>query len=358
LSILAAEDNPVNRLVLEELLTQEGAEVTLADHGVQALERLSERGAGFFDLVLTDIQMPEMDGYETTRRLRALAPGLPVIGLTAHAMPEDRKRCLAAGMCDHVAKPIDIEVLVAAIRRHASTVAVPVAATEVEFAARLSSDPDPVGGVAVRLSSDPGSIAGADANPLIDWIAVEHYFEGNRELIDELIAIALKTQAETPNQLRQAAAEPNWERIAYLAHDLKSLCGYFQDRPMLDLAKRVERDARQQQPDAPPLALTLASAMEELLAALAERRGETATEKPPESLSDAEFAARMREFVEALRTRRMDACRLAEDLRGRLPGDSRQPALEAAIRDALRLDFGSALVHLESILASVECGDR
>ena len=84
-----------------------------------AVAQLLESGAATFDLVLTDIQMPEMDGYEATRQLHALAPDLPVIGLTAHALAEERARCLAAGMVEHVAKPIDIEVLVAAILRHA-----------------------------------------------------------------------------------------------------------------------------------------------------------------------------------------------------------------------------------------------
>ena len=338
LRILAAEDNPVNQMVLEQLLTREGAEVILADHGVQALERLCERGAGYFDLVLTDIQMPEMDGYETARRIRALAPGLPVIGLTAHAMPEERKRCLAAGMCDHLAKPIDLEVLVAAIGRHAATAPDPAMATGVEPAA--------------RPPSDPGPVAGIDADPIIDWVAVDRYFEGNRELIDELIVLTLQTQSEVADQLRQAAAEPDWEGIARLAHGLKSLCGYFQARPMLDLAKRAEQSARQQQPDAPQLARALAAAMDELLAALAERRRETAPAKPPESITDAEFAARLREFAEALRSRRMDACRLAESLQGGLPDDLRRPALEAAIREARRLEFGAALVHLEPVLAS------
>jgi CheY-like chemotaxis protein len=65
-----------------------------------------------------DVQMPVLDGYEATRRIRAAHPQLPIIGLTAHALPEVRRRCLEAGMVEHVAKPIDMVELVAAIRRH------------------------------------------------------------------------------------------------------------------------------------------------------------------------------------------------------------------------------------------------
>ena len=116
--LLAAEDDEVNRILLEELLRHEGAEVLFAEDGQQAVQRLDEHGAAAFDAILMDVQMPVLDGYEATRRIRELHPELPVIGLTAHALPEARRLCLEAGMVDHVAKPIDMAELVAAIRRH------------------------------------------------------------------------------------------------------------------------------------------------------------------------------------------------------------------------------------------------
>ena len=114
--VLAAEDVEVNQLILEELLGREGAQVVLADNGRQALERVEGAGASSFDVVLMDVQMPVMDGHEAARRIRELAPDLPIIGLTAHAMAEEREKCLASGMADHVTKPIDIDTLVNAIR--------------------------------------------------------------------------------------------------------------------------------------------------------------------------------------------------------------------------------------------------
>jgi len=116
--VLAAEDAEGNRLVLEHMLELEGAHVTFAEDGRQALDRLQERGADAYDVVLMDIQMPRMDGYEATRRIRSLAPELPVIGLTAHALLEERRRCLDAGMVEHLSKPVDLEDLVTAIRTH------------------------------------------------------------------------------------------------------------------------------------------------------------------------------------------------------------------------------------------------
>ena len=115
LRLLAAEDVEVNRLILEAMLTHEGAELRFAEHGAQAVELVAAAGPGGFDAVLMDIQMPVMDGYQATQRVHALAPGLPVIGLTAHALGEERARCEAVGMVAHVTKPIDLEALVAAI---------------------------------------------------------------------------------------------------------------------------------------------------------------------------------------------------------------------------------------------------
>ena len=115
LSVLAVEDDELNRMVLREMLEYEGATVVLADTGQQALDRLESPGPASFDIAIMDVQMPEMDGYETTRRIHALAPSLPVIGLTAHAMVEEKERCLAAGMVAHVSKPVDEDYLVAVL---------------------------------------------------------------------------------------------------------------------------------------------------------------------------------------------------------------------------------------------------
>ena len=118
LTILAAEDNIVNRVVLEEMLSLEGCRLVLVEDGQQAVEQVRQEGSGSFNLVLMDIQMPVMDGYEATRQIHALDPGLPVVGQTAHAMAEERELCLAAGMAEQMTKPLDQEGLVAAILKH------------------------------------------------------------------------------------------------------------------------------------------------------------------------------------------------------------------------------------------------
>lgn len=114
--ILLVEDNPVNQLVAKGMLAKLGCQVELATQGVEALARLEEQA---FDLVLMDCNMPVMDGYEATRRIRERGrwPGLPIVALTANAMPEERERCRAAGMDDYLAKPFRREDLLAVVDR-------------------------------------------------------------------------------------------------------------------------------------------------------------------------------------------------------------------------------------------------
>ncbi|MBK1718651.1 response regulator [Thiocystis violacea] len=116
-SILAAEDNAVNQLVLRDMLTGEGAVLTLVEDGRRAVEAV-RRQPDAFDLVLMDVQMPEMDGLEATRRILALVPDLRIIGQTAHALVEEREKCRRAGMIDTLTKPLDHERLLSMVLRH------------------------------------------------------------------------------------------------------------------------------------------------------------------------------------------------------------------------------------------------
>jgi signal transduction histidine kinase/ActR/RegA family two-component response regulator len=118
ITILVAEDNELNRFVLQEMLSEEGAKVALVADGQQALDAVLREGAGAWDIVLMDIQMPVMDGLEATRRILSLAPDLPIVGQTAHAMTEEREKCRAAGMVAHLAKPIDLDELVAVVQKY------------------------------------------------------------------------------------------------------------------------------------------------------------------------------------------------------------------------------------------------
>ena len=117
--ILLAEDNEINQQIASELLEGVGAVVTIANNGREAVEMLWSGQSPPFDVVLMDLQMPEMDGYQATAKLRSDTrfATLPIIAMTAHATVEERQRCLAAGMNDHIAKPIDPGNLFATVGR-------------------------------------------------------------------------------------------------------------------------------------------------------------------------------------------------------------------------------------------------
>ena len=120
LRILVAEDNRINQMLVRTMLQKFGHSVEIAENGRLAVAAIV---AGDFDAVLMDLQMPEMDGEEATRMVRALPPpknGLPIIALTADAMVEHRDRYLAAGINDWVPKPIDWRILLAALEAHTS----------------------------------------------------------------------------------------------------------------------------------------------------------------------------------------------------------------------------------------------
>src|SRR5690606_8577730 len=112
LDLLVVEDNPVNRKLAVRLLEKEGHVVSVARHGLEALEAAERRE---FDAIVMDVQMPVMDGLTATRRIREMEESLhrrtPIIGLTAHAMSGDRRKCLDAGMDQYVTKPIRIAEL-------------------------------------------------------------------------------------------------------------------------------------------------------------------------------------------------------------------------------------------------------
>lgn len=113
--ILMAEDNELNREIAELILTEAGFEVETAENGQMALEMLQARGADYYKLILMDVQMPVMNGYEATRAIRALdnreLASIPIIAMTANAFDEDRRTAIESGMNAHIPKPIDVNVL-------------------------------------------------------------------------------------------------------------------------------------------------------------------------------------------------------------------------------------------------------
>jgi len=115
--VLLAEDNIINQKVAQLLLESVGLQIDIASDGVQALDYMRNDGNERYVLILMDVQMPQMDGFEATQKIRALPSRVPILAMTANAFREDRERCLAVGMNDFVAKPVEPEQLYATLLR-------------------------------------------------------------------------------------------------------------------------------------------------------------------------------------------------------------------------------------------------
>jgi CheY-like chemotaxis protein len=114
LEILIAEDNPVNQMLIQRILVKLGYQTTLAQNGLEALQNVSEKT---YDVILMDVQMPEMDGFASTEKIRELAIPQPyIIAMTANALAEDREICLNKGMDNYISKPLKLEALVAILK--------------------------------------------------------------------------------------------------------------------------------------------------------------------------------------------------------------------------------------------------
>jgi PAS domain S-box-containing protein len=271
LRILAAEDIEVNRLILEDALTQEGAEVVLVENGRLAVECIQSEGGDAFAVVLMDVQMPEMDGYTATRHICALAPQLPVIGLTAHALAEERNKCRDAGMVEHVAKPLDQDELVDAIRRrtHQRTRLLNSTPSETQL-------PIPTH----QIQTHPPLAT----ETLINWDALRQRFNGREAFIEKLLAAIKRDHHETPHRLRLAIETQDYETISFLAHSLKGVAGNLACETIRQKAITTELAARKQDNEVWSLTQTLALDTAHLLAFLTTREGATpSVDQAPDS---------------------------------------------------------------------------
>ena len=209
--VLLAEDNEINQQIAVELLEGVGATVEVANDGVEAVHRLLEQPEPpNVDVVLMDVQMPEMDGYQATKTIRSdpRFADLPIIAMTAHATIEERQKCLDAGMNGHVSKPIDPAALFETVERFA--------AARVPGPAVPAAEPAPA---AVSDRDELPAVPGLDVADGLGRVA------GNTKLYRKLLHRFATTQADAFGQMRSALAEGRRPDAERHAHTLKGVAG-------------------------------------------------------------------------------------------------------------------------------------
>ncbi|HOB98837.1 MAG TPA: PAS domain S-box protein [Verrucomicrobiota bacterium] len=260
LRVLLVEDNDINRQIAIELIESAGARVAVAGHGREAVEMLLE--GAFpppYNLVLMDLQMPEMDGYQATARIRADArlARLPIIAMTAHATVEERQRCLEAGMNDHVAKPIDPALLFETLQRYSTA---PEHPADGHSPATTDSDADDAPAIVETLPS----VEGLDTEEGLRRLA------GNRRLYLNLLRQFLDQHAAAPDQIAAALMRDEASTAERLAHTVKGVAGSLGAGRVQRAAAALERALAARTPcaDLPPALQDLRATLEEFVARL------------------------------------------------------------------------------------------
>ena len=264
--ILLAEDNEINQQVAMEILMGAGLQVSLANNGQEAVDALKEHD---FDAVLMDIQMPVMDGYKATRRIRKWECGMrnkdgknsdlkselrnhnseieivPIIAMTAHAMADDREKSLAAGMNDHVAKPIDPNELFATLGKwiraktdlknsQSSETGIP------QKAGQAADDEIPLPSPAKTETDDlPESLSG------FDLAAGLKRLQGNRRLYRKLLVDFAANYAGAADNIQKVLAGGDMAQVHSLVHNLKGLAGNLSATGLYTAATNMDSAVKQ-----------------------------------------------------------------------------------------------------------------
>ena len=217
LDILLAEDSIVNQRLAVGLLERHGHRITIANNGQEACDQLERQK---FDIVLMDVQMPELDGLSATRRIRereAKSGGhVPIIAMTAHALKGDRERCLESGMDEYVSKPIRERQLLAALR------------------GMLGDD-------VAAMPAEPPDEPIAPAADVLDWNVALNICSGDHALLRDMVEAFLDEHPRRIEEIRRAIDTQDFELLNRAAHTIKGSMRYFGAQGVFDRAFGMEQ---------------------------------------------------------------------------------------------------------------------
>ena len=342
--LLLVEDNEINQLVALESLRKMGFVVDLAGNGRDSVQMA---GSACYDAILMDLQMPEMDGFEATRLIRATAAGktVPIIALTAAAMVEEKKACLDAGMNDHVAKPIDTaelaDVLVRWIKPGKGATAGTPAGTAAGTPTGTATETATVERAADAADELPQSLPGFDLE------AAVRRLHGNRSMLARLLQMFADQTETALRELEGRVAAGDFSNAAGQLHGLKGIAGNLGAVRLLAAAQKLEREL------ASGSAASLADFQQQLSSAAAAIRASIVmppTESAALTSLDPEQATglllRLRQLLESCTLVPSD---LRQEFEATLHGHVPQPLLAAALRQLDLFQHDEALATLAEI---------
>jgi signal transduction histidine kinase/DNA-binding NarL/FixJ family response regulator/HPt (histidine-containing phosphotransfer) domain-containing protein len=242
LRVLLVEDNELNQKMVEAFLQKRGAVVTTASHGGEAVDAARHQT---FDVILMDLNMPTMDGFEATRKIRALPQGhgLPIIAMTAAVMDKDKQHCLDAGMIDFVAKPIDPGELALALQKWAPKPKSEIAASMQALAKTLKSWLPGKGAESGDTGDAYQSILPVEL-PGFDIAGALNRVDGNRDLLAYLLFSFAEDQSGLLETINQMLDDHSRAPAANLLHSLKGVAGNLGAIALADAAQKLEREVR------------------------------------------------------------------------------------------------------------------
>ncbi len=340
--ILLAEDNEINQQVARELLEQQGLSVHVVNNGQEAVSAVEQSP---FDLVLTDIHMPVMDGYEATAQIRKnpAHKNLPVVAMTAQALAGDREKSLEAGMNDHVTKPIDPEKLFAVLVKWIRPVA--------------GSTPPPHPIQKGNVAPSPGHALTNYDSPLPEINLSEGMARvaGNRVLYEKLLQDFARQVRPAHATLRELLDKNNLEEMASLIHGIKGTSGNLGANDLNKAAQLLEQSIKNgHRPLIEDELTRFKQRLEATLTAIHRMAPKAAPpDEPPAATPDTsrkpnleETAPLIGELKALLEASSLDADRVLEKLKGQLQDTSFHEPIESLEKSLNDFDFEKALSDL------------
>jgi len=230
LRVLLVEDNPINQQLAVELMQARGVQVDVANDGQESIEKVNAASPDHYGVVLMDLQMPVMDGYRATEQLRhdARYVDLPIVAMTAHAMPDERQRCQALGMVGHISKPIDPETLYAVLAEFADAHRVDGPTPHTRMSLPATTD------TPLRASVVPDL-------PGLDTQTGLRHAGGNARLYLGLLHRFTRDYASFPARLLELMDQGKWDEAARVSHSFQGLCATLGARRIAADASHIDQ---------------------------------------------------------------------------------------------------------------------